>query len=114
MRKLVSNVARCFSSHSGANQVAGLLPAPAVGEGSAADVPPSAVDEVPATPPASIPAAQPNPPTQEMVGDRAAAGRDEFSQDVAMLPATPVGSVLDREPLTADQAMEEKRRRKKI
>ena len=93
---------------------AGLLPAPAVGEGSAADVPPSAFDEVPATPPASIPAAQPNPPTQEMVGDRAAAGRDEFSQDVAMLPATPVGSVLDREPLTADQAMEEKRRRKKI
>ena len=87
---------------------------PVAVEGATADVPPSAVDELPATPPASIPAGQPNPPTQELVGDRAAAGIDEFSQDVAMLPATPVGSVLDREPLTADQAMEDKRRRKRI
>ena len=85
------------------------------GEGSAADVPPGAVVEVPATPPASIPAAQADPPTQsqELVGDRASAGRDEFTQDVAMLPATPVGSVLDREPLTPEQAMEERRRRTK-
>ena len=102
------------SPRTAAAAAGGVPPAALVaGDGSAADLPPGAVVEVPATPPPSIPAAQADPPTQsqELVGDRAAAGRDEFTQDVSMLPATPVGSVLDREPLTPEQAMEEKRRR---
>ena len=48
------------------------------------------VDDVPA----SVPAAQPDPP----------------SQDVVMAAAAPTGSVLDRAPLSASQAMEAAKR----
>ena len=79
--------------------------------------------------PASIPAAQPNPPTQELVGDAAADGRDENSQgvggsaplvlaagpgpngdDVTMQTAEPAGSVYDREPPSFEQAMQDQKR----
>ena len=96
------------------------LPAEPAVAAAPAQAPPGGTDgEVPASPPASIPAAQADPPTQtqELQGEAAADGRDEFSQfnqDVAMLPALPAGSVLDREPMSPEQALEDKKRRRII
>ena len=63
------------------------VPAAATGGGAAEDVP------------ASVPAAQPEPPTQPL------------TQDIVMATA-PAGNVLDREPLSAAQAMEAIKRRR--
>ena len=85
----------------GDNAAAGLDENSQEGGGTAPDVAATPRLETPAATqledvPASIPAAQPDPPTQ----------------DIVMATPAPVGNVLDREPLSASQAMEDQKRRR--
>ena len=85
----------------GDNAAAGLDENSQEGGGTAPDVAATPRLETPAATqledvPASIPAAQPDPPTQ----------------DIVMATPAPVGNVLDREPSSALQAMEDQKRRR--
>ena len=85
---------------------------PNPGDGGTPPEPPAA------EPPASIPSAQPTPPTQELVGDAAASGRDEFATpadaDVQMEGSGRPGSIFDREPPSLERAMADEKRRRII